>query len=79
MRIKKEGNKLYRVFRAIPGNYFLWVVASDNAHARKLVNQYIKDNSLPKLESFSVSWYIYDNNGGITSLPLGTIVKAFLE
>ena len=75
MRQKIAGNRLYRCFRVFPNSDILWVVASNNAHARKVVLSYISENSIPVPDSFSVSWYIYDANHGITVLPVGTVIR----
>jgi hypothetical protein len=75
MRLKITGNRLYRCFRVFPNSDILWVVARDNAHARRIVLSYISEYKLPMPDSFAVSWFIYDANGGITSLPIGSVIR----
>ena len=66
------GNRIYTVYRLFPQiNKRIMVVASSNTHARKIVN---KKFDTSQTESFAVKWNIYDENHGITTLPLGTVI-----
>lgn len=74
MRVKREGNRIYTIYRLFPElNKKIKVVARDNAHARKIVATKFKQQ-LAETDSIAVTWDIYDANRGITTLPLGTVI-----